>query len=284
MKPESIVEFENLKDFLNYQVESNLVNSAGRKTSSLSRVAQKLGYKSPSILTMILKGQRIPSDDMVAAMAGTWKLNQTEKEFLRLLVQAEREKKKGRDPSETFRRLKQIAGQKKAKTFSISLHQFMVIKDWYFLTIKQLVGSPGFIEDSKWISNRLRKKVTPAQALKALEVLQELKLIQRDPLTKRLVPAVGYTESSHEIPSEAIRLHHRGMLERASEALEEQSVSERQFNSLTFKMDPEKLPLMKERILNFVRELNDEFETSDSNQVYQLNLQLFKHTKEGSGQ
>jgi uncharacterized protein (TIGR02147 family) len=279
MKSVTAFEFDNLKDLLKYHVEMSLVNSSGRKTSNLSRVAKNLGYRSPSILSMLLKGQRIPSDEMVSAMEKSWKLNIAEREFLRLLVKVEREKSKGRDSSDTFERLRRLAQTKNSKTFTVSLNQFSLLKEWYFLVIKQMIGSPGFNEDPKWISRKLRKKITPVQAAKAIEVLLELGLIQRDPVTDKLCTAVGYIETPHNMPSEAIRMHHRGMIDRATEAIEEQSVTERQFNSLTFKAEPGKIPEVREKILNFLRDLNKEYETDNSDSVYQINIQLFEHTR-----
>jgi uncharacterized protein (TIGR02147 family) len=280
MKSVCAFDFDNLKDLLKFQVEMSLLGTLGRKTSNLSKVAKKLGYRSPSTLTMLLKGQRIPTDEMVGAMVRSWKLGQAEREFLQLLVQVEREKKKGKDPTDTLERLKKLAAKKSANSFVVSLNQFSLVKDWYYLVVKQLVASPDFSEDPKWISKKLRRKITPQQVERALEVLQELKLIERDSVSGKLVASVGSTETTHDVPSEFIRMHHQGMLDRAKEALEEQSVQERHFNSLTVKVDAKRLPEIKEKILEFVRELNKEFETDNSNRVYQLNVHLFEHTRD----
>jgi uncharacterized protein (TIGR02147 family) len=278
MKRVSARDFDNLRDFLRFQVEKSLLSASGRKISNLETVARELGYKSPSILTMVLKGQRIPSDDMVEAMSSAWDLTSSDREFFRLLVQVERQKKKGRDPSQTTERLRQLSKNK--NTFTFSLNQFNLIRDWFYQVVKILASTPGFVDDPLWISRKLRKKVSPTQAKKALELLQEIGMLHRDPLSGKLKVNADYTETQHDVPSEAIRTHHQGMLERATEALAEQPVEKRHFNSLTLTVDEQRVPEVKNRLLQFAREFNAEFETPQSDHVYQLNIQFFEHTRE----
>jgi hypothetical protein len=70
------------------------------------------------------------------------------------------------------------------------------------------------------------------------------------------------------------------MLQRALEALEEQETDERHFNSLTLRIDPAKLPAVKEQLLKFLKNFHFENEDAGANAVYQLSLQLFEHTKD----
>ncbi len=69
-------------------------------------------------------------------------------------------------------------------------------------------------------------------------------------------------------------------MQRAIEAVEEQDVSDRHFNSLTFKFDPKFMPEAKDKILTFVKDFNSRYQSEEASQVYQLNVQLFEHTKE----
>jgi uncharacterized protein (TIGR02147 family) len=274
-------DFDHLHDFLQYQIEKSLIGSTGRKVSNLETVARQLGYKSPSILSMVLKGQRIPSEEMIDAMSQAWNLNASDREFFRLLVQIERQKKKGKDPSDVTARLKKLSKNK--GTFTFSLNQFNLIRDWYYHVIKELVATPGFVEDPLWISRKLRKKVSPAQAKKALEVLLEMGILYRDAETGRLRTNVEYTESTRGLPSEAIRTHNTGMIQRALEAIQEQPLEKRHFNSLTLTVDAKRLPEIKEKLTKVMREFYAEFESGQSDHVYQLNVQFFEHTRDDSG-
>ncbi len=87
------------------------------------------------------------------------------------------------------------------------------------LVIKELAYTTDFQEDPQWISRRLRRKITPSQAKHALNTLERLGVLQRDE-NGVLKARPGFVESTHEIPSSAIRQHHKGMIRRADEAIE----------------------------------------------------------------
>ncbi len=76
------------------------------------------------------------------------------------------------------------------------------------------------------------------------------------------------------------RIHHRQMLDRAKEAIQEQSVDDREFDSKSFCMDPAAIPEAK----LFLRKMRDEFlcrfESTKGDAVFQLGIQLFSHTTE----
>jgi len=270
-------QFDQFKDYFEFQLKERAVDRPGRKKITLHYLANKLGYNSPSSLSMIANGTRLPSQTLLEALMDEWKLNSTERERLRLKVEIEKRARKGKDSFKLMTKLNQITPY-----HQIDLKQYNLVRDWYVMVIKILAGCPGFSEDPNVISQKLRKKVSPTQAAKALEVLLETGMLIRDPDTQKIKPAVGYTETSHDIPSEAIIEHHKGMIERSLEALQEQSVSQRQFNSLSLQFDPESLPRAKKKILDFVKQFNQEFSSDHADQVYQLNVQLFEHSNGGT--
>lgn len=145
-----------------------------------------------------------------------------------------------------------------------------------------MAGSSDFNEDPFEISQALRKKISPAQAKKALQLLLDTGLLQRDPVTKRLIPTEANTETTHELASEAIRENHKGMIARSLEAVEEQTIQQRHFNSLALQFESKKMAAAKKRILDFISAFNDEFGSDTSNQVYQLNVHFFEHTNKGN--
>lgn len=278
MEKISVFDFEDYRSFLRAKVDESFYSPTGAKRGSLERLAQKLGYKSPSSLSMILKGERIPSENLLNELLEHWGLPVAEKEYCRVLIQLEKARKKGKDCAPFLARLKRL--NKRGSGFQLSEHEFEHIRDWHYLVIKELAYTPEFQDDPLWISRKLRKKITPAQAKHALEVLEKLKVLRRD-ASGNLKPAVGFTESTHDVPSYAIRQHHKGMLQRAMEALDEQDVSQRHFGSLTLRLDPKRIPAIKAALLQFLKNFHAENESEDASAVYQLSLQLFEHTKDG---
>ena len=61
----SIFNFDNYLDFL--KVVAQPKEAAESSKLTLEDWAKKLGYRSPSSLSMVLKGQRLPSQDMLQA-------------------------------------------------------------------------------------------------------------------------------------------------------------------------------------------------------------------------
>lgn len=270
-------QFETFRDFFEYHLKRYTVDSHGRKQITLQDFAKKIGYSSASSLSMIAKGERLPSASLLESLFQEWKITQQERQTIRLLVEVEKRTQKGKDNFHLARQLHRIS-----KIEKIDLKKFNLISEWYVLVIKILAGTPEFSADPHWISQRLKKKVSPAKAKKALELLVEAKMLATDSITGRLKVTHDYTETTHDVPSEAIRNNHRAMLQRAIEAIDEQDIKNRHLNSVAMQFDKNRLPEAKEKIINFIKQFNAEFSSDNGNQVYQLNMQLFEHTNGGN--
>jgi uncharacterized protein (TIGR02147 family) len=272
----SIFEFSKFQELFQHKLRASSPGLGGAKLG-LDRIAKRLGYRSPSLISMVGNGKRLPSNELLHALADEWKLTAREREYVYLLVQLERLSLKKKDTTAIARKISGLASNHNVRHFQ--KHEFSEISEWQFMVVKQLVSVPGFQEDPVWISQSLRKKVSAKKAADALRILEEKGLLARDPETKKLYAVHDLTETTHDIPSTAIRAHHRGMLERAAEALEEQAVDRRHFNSLSFKVNPKDLPAIKAKITEFTKNLYDQYHNNESHSVYQLNSQLFEHTK-----
>lgn len=272
----SVFEFSDFRDYLRHRLAQDLYAPSGRKRSSLRRVASSIGYSSPSLLSMVINGRRHPSDDLCEALARAWSLSLRERAYLRLLVRLGRARQQGLDPDPIVREMRRIAGHTPIQICDDAA--FAAIRDWHFVVIQQLAGSAEFKEDPVWISRALRRKITPIQAQQALEKMLGLGILIRDPETGRLVCRPGRTETSHGVPSAAIRAHHAQMLERAKETINDRLPQERLLNGLTFKVSPQRVPELRERILEFLRSIDEEFSDPSSSSVHQLCVQQFEHT------
>jgi uncharacterized protein (TIGR02147 family) len=117
----------------------------------------------------------------------------------------------------------------------------------------------------------------------AIEDLLALGLLVRDLASKKLIVVEGKIETSHDISSSAIRHFHKGMIQRASESIEEQDVSERHLNALSLKFDSKRMTDAKQRITQFIKDFNEEFESAEADTLYQLNTQFFALTEKDVG-
>lgn len=271
----SIFDFDNYRDYL---VACGLPEGKyGHTSRNLQNWANRLGYKSASSLSMVLTGERFPSKDMIERLAQDFKLSSRERRYFELSIQLDRARKKGRDTGDIESEIKKLVPEK--THFSIGLSEFKVISEWYVIAVKQLIDTESFVEDLDWIHKRLRKKVTLSQIKCAINSLLELGIVKRDEAGRLRVARAGLI-TSNDIPSSAIKKHHYGMLQRAQDALMEQGTEERQINSTTMRIKKEKLPEAKKVLFDFLKEFSTKFQDDASDEIFQLNMQLFQLTKE----
>ncbi|QDK41610.1 hypothetical protein DOM21_09120 [Bacteriovorax stolpii] len=270
--------FTEFKDFFEYNLKKYNRDSEGVKIFTLNDLSKRLGYKSPSLLSMIATGRRLPSNEILEVLFEEWKIEKNQREIIRIRLEIEKRMRKNKPAGLLLERLAKI--DKKSKYQMIDLDAFNSIKEWHNLVLQMLVSTPDFKEDYTQISYLLKRKVTPSQVRKGIETLLKVGLIKRDPKTGELESATPDSshETTHDIPSEAIREHHKGMIARALEVVEEQSVHERHLNALTLKFDKDKTDEAKAFILNFVKDFNSKFYDHASNDIHQLNVQFFGHT------
>lgn len=169
---------------------------------------------------------------------------------------------------------KSFIDQKKRpiKRRKILNQEFILIKHWYYFAIQSLADTEGFKLCSRWIA--LRLNISVARSKRALEELLKHNLILKNP--------DGSFNSSDEqifaespIPSKIIQSNHKQSLELARYSLEKDCLELRDFSSMTIAIDPNDIPIVKEKIKRFRRNLNSFLENGKKKEVYRLNIQFF---------
>lgn len=247
---------------------------------SLRAFARDLEFL-PSRLSDILNGKQGLSRKSASALAEKLGFSRSENEFFCALV----DKEHARSHSK-----REIAGNEIQKIRArheyteLSEEAFAIIADWYHFAIMELVTVDGFINDKHWIARRLG--ISPVEAELGLQRLIRVGLLEKK--GRRLHVAVEYPASMSEVPSQAIRSHHRQVLEKAGAALHLQSVDTRDFSSITMAIDSGDLPAIKEEIRKFRRGLEKCFKggKKKKNSVYCLGVQFFglEAPRKGSGE
>lgn len=277
----TLFDFNDYREYLTKVMMPN--GPYQQKGSNLSRWARRLGHSSPSLLSMVLKGDRTPSDELLDKLIEELKLSRSEANYLRLKVKLERLERKGKSSEELRDEIDSLVKSVgKVRRQVVGLSAFESIAQWYCVVIKQMIALGDFVEDADWVCRRLRQKVRPHQVKKAIEHLLALGTIQRNAETGRL-EVVHAVSTPTEIPSPAIVQHHLGMIDRAREALEEQKVADRCFMGLTLRADAKHMSEVKKEIAQFIEMMNDKYAVEDAGRVYQLNVQYFEHTTETTG-
>jgi len=253
----------------------------GSRKMPLTKFAKHYGYSSHRTIGMILKGERLPSSEMLQKISRLNRHSDREFRYLQLILEKERLQRKKLNTLEVNQELLSLAPKSVSRSV-LDLSRFSFLADWYHFVIKQLLTTPGFTEDYELIVKRLGKKITVPVARQAVQTMIQLGVIARDNDGK--LREVSYNmDTPSDIRSDALQSHHRQMLARASEALEE-PVLEREFQALTLKFDRKNMQQAKQEIRRFCDEFDQKFCVEGGKGVFQMNVQLFSHTKPSRGE
>jgi uncharacterized protein (TIGR02147 family) len=152
---------------------------------------------------------------------------------------------------------------------------FEVISDWHHYAIMELVGTRDFIPRLSWIADRLGiSRIEVDLAVRRLKAVKLLEVRNGKWFISETFPA---TRSG--VPSESIKKFHSQILSKALEALYEQSVEKRDFSTMTFSINPDDLPEIKDEIRSFRRALEKKYKSrANKREVYAFSMQFFSLT------
>lgn len=271
---ESIFDFSSAGDYLRRRL--NPVAADGR-TLSLTALSRRLGYHSHRGVGMVLDGTRLPSAEMTQRLSSYLRHTPLEHRYFELLVLLQRQRNNGRPTSSTEQAMRLIRPAEPREEVLLCEESFRMVSQWSHLVIAELAAGPEFRESTAWIRAKLRDKVSAAEVIQALRSLEILGILVRNDEGK-LHPSAPHNRTHGDAPSDAVKQHHRQMMERATEALEEQAVAFREISSLTLAMDPARIPEAKVFLAQFRDAFRGQFQTDGSGAVFQFNLQFFEHT------
>lgn len=234
---------------------------------SLRSFARDVGL-SPGSVSKILSGQQGLSLLAAKKVAKALDLSQIETKLFCVAVESQHARSKlGRERAQ-----KELLTEG-VRSADLSIDYFKTIADWYYPAILELPEVKGFQSNPVWIAERLGISETVAkdaiQRLLKLELLEESK-------SGKLKKSSGYLKTPSDIPSRSFRNHHAQLLKKAEEALETQTVTQRDFSAVTFSMNTEDMHWAKTELKKFRAELTHRLSASkDKDRLYQLTLELF---------
>lgn len=263
-------------DFRKFLQERFLWLKKNRRGVTHRSLCKKGGFNSPNFLKLVMDGKRNLSEQSLSGVCQAFELEGKEVEFFKTLVLFNQAKKVGAK-DKAYENLKSL--RRDLSNQHMGHGQMDYLEKWHHVAIRELVETTDFQENPEWISEKLKKKISPSQAKKSLEMLEKLGLIQRDEKGKIKSKQAALT-TGNEVASLAAFRYHRDMIQKALEALQEAKAHEREISSLTISVSQELFLEIQERIRNFRKEilaLANENEKADS--IYQLNFQLFNLTE-----
>lgn len=237
---------------------------------SLRAYARDLGI-STAHLSEVLNGKSHLSPDRASKLVLKLGLSEVDQETFIDLVEVEAP---GDSPAK--RRAKQRLSSKFMELKVLSEGAFTPISEWYFLPLLELIPISPQPHSMEHFASRLGLSTAKVEA--ALEVLVQNGFISQ--CDGNFVVNDPALTTTNEIPSTTIRNYYRTTLQRAENAIEEQTLEQRDFSVANIALSKKKLGMVKERIRQFRRQLAlDLAEDAGKDAVYTLSICFFETTK-----
>ncbi len=254
-----------LKDMFNYKKKT-------KKNFSYRFFSNKAGFSSTSFLKLVTQEKRNLTNESISKIAKGFDLKKEERRFLENLVFMN-QAKTNEDKNYYFKKMTAISGYTKTNKIEKACYEYF--SNWYNLAIREIVifGNKKFT--SRDITGLLNPKVPPIQVEKSLKMLERLGLIRKngDSCWEKRDKAIS---TGPQIRSLLIANFHKEMLKLAGESIDRHPTDQRDITGLTISIKNDSLPEIKERIAAFRREILDmACNETDSNQVFQVNIQAF---------
>jgi len=242
-------------------------------------LAGRLGVDA-SYLVRVSQGHRHLSEDALEKLAAFAGLKGRDLDIFRALTAFNRARGE-REQQECFRRLQELRSPGMAVLPEDHLEFF---RRWFPVVVRTLGGLTGFVDDPRWIADRIDPAISETEAAQALELVKRLGLLRRN-AEGRWELAEPFVSSPPGMDPEVMRAFQKQMIGLAGDSLERHPPELRDITTLTLALDLEDLPEARER-LRTLREslLRLSGESASPRQVYQLNLQLFPLTRVPEGQ
>lgn len=226
---------------------------------------------SPASLTEIFKGKQGLSLKKAQQISQKLDLNSGDSQYFCALVESQHARSK----------IKKEAALKKLKKLQIASftelqeEYLSILSKWHYFAILELTYLNDFQPDPKWISQKLGLNQKEIEA--SIKKLFKLGLLKEENGNWR--DAEKNLATSNDIPSNIIRRLHAQFLVKAHDSLSNQSVEERDFQSLVLAINKRDIPKFKKMLRDFKRRSLDFFDQSENkDELYCFSMQFFNLT------
>ena len=237
--------------------------------------ARRAGFSSPNFLKLVITGQRNLTNTSVAQVARGFSLKSKEREFFEYLVfmtQAANHDER----NHYYQKMISIRGVGAIKKLEGASYEYF--SNWYIPVIREVAVWGSGRMSAEEIAALLNPPVATKDAERALKVLTELHLLEKDEEGGWRHCDAAVT-TGPEVRSLVIANYHREMIRLAADSIERHPSQERDISGLTLSVGRDRMPELKKRIAAFRRELLDlACGDNDPRQVVQVNLQAFPLT------
>lgn len=234
--------------------------------------AAKAGFRSPSMLHLVIKGERNITERAMPKFQRALGLDRDARSYFSLLVKLDRSTSLD-ERNALFERIR--ARRHFGRAEALEDAGFDYLSDWSLPAIRELAACAAFRLDPKWIGKTLRPRISTARARKAIDKLVTLGMLEAKEDGTAIQKDASIV-SPHEVWGLAVFNYHRGMLDLARKALEWAQADERHYGAVTVRVSPETLAQLKREVSEFQERLLALCDADkDGDRVVQINIQMF---------
>lgn len=261
---EHILQHQSVASFLKVELENR---KRYNNSYSLRAFAKDLGL-SPSGLSEIIRGKKKLSPAAANRIAKQLKFSEEERKSL-IVLSVPESKRTDHTLNKAKETLQIVRDQKQ-----LTLEVFNFISEPYHLTILEAFKNENFRSNPTELIELLN--IDSHKFQRVIETLLKLKL-----LDGKLNRTENRLPTPQDLPGSAVREHQKNILRKAENALDTQSISEREFQNTQLIFSKENLSRAKQKIRAFQAEMVKEFGVSEhkAQDVYSLSIQFFNVTK-----
>ena len=225
---------------------------------SLRAYARDLGL-SPATISQVLNGHRKLPVKYVQDVAKNLALSPFESSLF--LESFYRDKTK----------LHQIQIDPQEESILLDESYYRVISEWEHYAVLTLFDVKDFIPEPSNIASRLGILLNRAEVV--LHNLLTCGLLKEDS-AKGFVKAQGRVRTAEDVPSQALKNSHLENLDLAKDKLS-LPIDQRDFSSVTFALDPQRIPMAKAIIREFREKMMSLMKEGELSEVYQMAIQFY---------
>ncbi len=258
-------------DYRKYLLD--LVEFERKRTPVFSNryIVQKAGFKSPTALKHVIDGKRNLSLESANRFATALKIEGIRRHYFLTLVLFNQTA----SLEEREKYLNELLELRRTDNPSrLNEEQYDVFSKWYHLAIKELIELPDYKNSSKWIGRVLSPQISANEAADSINLLKRVGLIEKRDGAFRPVNKVLVTDE--RVRSVKVIEYHRQMIQLGADSITRFRSEEREVSGTTIRVNKEEF----RSVVAMVRELRRKLlalaaKSTDGDQIYQLNFQLF---------
>jgi len=267
-----VTDYLNFREYLREMFEWLKVNDP---MFSQKRIQIELGAASSGFLSNVLAGRKNLMPNQAVRMSKLLGLDRVEAGYFENLVMFT-QARTVEEKNEFFARLMTMQSARLKQMPEASLTLF---SKWYYVAIREALGIMEWYGDELALAKSLRPEIKPLEAREAIEVLTRIGMVRTEG-SGRVVPCDPAISTGDELMSRHLAQFQITTMDMAKQALLNVQPEERDISVMTMGLSPDTFRLVKRELQYFRKRLAKiAMDDSCSNQVFQMNLQLFPVTQ-----